>query len=729
MSPGSRRATSNVIPVALTGSVVVATIVLLVLNFSWGTFDSLTEAAGEVVRALVAPVGAGFALMILLQRPGHPVGWLLMLSSIGIAVEGGSSLVLDSAPAPAQPIGWLTWLVLWVDNWAWILIMFPIFHLLHVFPTGKLLGRRWRWLVGLELVMAAFILVVAAISDPIGPLDSWGGDRPWVANNPIGFVGADLWEGPAGIVWSIALATVTIGGAVSLITRYRRADHTERQQIKWLLYAVAVLAVVYTAGIAIGGTESALEELVLFTSVMGVPVAVAIAVLRFRLYDIDKVISRTLVWAGLAVFMALFYVTVVLALGVVGIALAAVAFQPVRRWLQQMANRIVYGRRATPYEVLSDLTRTLTNVESTTGVMQQTARRLGEATAAEKAMVWMFEGDLLHPVAAWPADTHLPAPSELGGLPGDVTVIRTEDDASLGALTVEKRRGDPVTTTERRLIEDLAGSSASVLRNAALQAELSERAVELAASRRRLLEVQDSERRRMERELDDGAQQIVVSLKVKLNVAARLARADGAEALADLLDGMDKEAREAITQIRSLAKGLYPPLLEAEGLATAVRALAETSPIPVRLVIKLGPDRLPLELEAAIFFCVSEAITNAVKHAGDQPVTVDLSRAATSVTFEVADSGSGFDPKMVALGSGLHNMADRLDAIGGTLSIESTPGRGTRVRGAVPLPGSGSPPQEPSSQQADIVSGSRSDFEMKATAPAARAGPSNSAAS
>jgi signal transduction histidine kinase len=485
----------------------------------------------------------------------------------------------------------------------------------------------------------------------------------------------------------------------------------------------------FLLGSGLQGGDDALGDLILILGLLSVPTAITLAVLRFRLYDIDTVISRTLVWVSLTVVMAVLYVAVVAATGIyVGIALAAIAFQPVRRWLQRAAHRIVYGRRATPYEVLSELTRTLTSVESTKGVLDRTARRLGEATAAENATVWIVDGDRLHPVGTWPADAEHPRAVGWDRLPGEVTLIGPEG-RPLGALTVEKRRGDPVTPTERRLIEDLAGSSASVLHNAALQEELRERAADLAASRRRLMEVQDSERHRMERELDEGAQQLVVSLKVKLNVAARLARADGAEGLADLLDGMDQEARDAITQIRSLARGLYPPLLEAEGLETAVRALVEMSPIPVQLAVDLGEDRLPLELEAAIFFCISEALTNATKYAGEGSVSVVVSRTETAVAFEIADDGPGFESAAAAGGSGLRNMADRLDAIGGALAVEASAGHGTTVRGRVPLTVPVAAGHESSTQCPDSVSGSRSDLETKPTAPAASAASSNSAAS
>jgi signal transduction histidine kinase len=690
----------RILAVALAVSVAGVTATLMARGLQEGLRPGFVGAAADIVWVFLPLAVAGAAFLILIQQARNPIGWLLMVWAVGSAAAILNSDMIPAAPPDRLEL-WM-WLRLWFHNWSWLLLVFPLFHLLQVFPTGRLLGKGWRWLVRLELAMAGFLVVIEALPERIGALADWGETVPtWTVDNPIGVLPVTMWDGPVGIGWIAGLMALSVGSAASMIIRYRRAAPDERHQLKWLLFAVVTFVLVYIGAPSYSGGASALEsiggpslpaldpvafDLGLALALVATPASIAIAVLRFRLYDIDTVISRTLVWGTLALLMALFYFFVVVTLGVVGIAIVAIAFQPVRRWLQQAANRVVYGRRATPYEVLSDLTQTLASVESIKGVLDRTARRLGDATTATSAAVWIADGEHLRPVGVWPSDTAFPSDVTWDDLPGHTTVIGPEDEP-LGALTILKGIGDAVTPPERRLIDDLAGSSASVLRHAALQAQLSARAAELAASRRRLMEVQDTERHRMERELDEGAQQLVVSLKVKLNVAARLARADGALGLAELLEGMDQEARDAIAQIRSLARGLYPPLLEAEGLETAVRALAELSPIPVEVKANLRSDeRFPLETEAAIFFCISEAMTNAAKHAGDRPITVRMSREADAVTFEVSDSGPGFEPGSVGIGSGLRNMADRLDAIGGTLSVESAPGRGTRVRGELPLP-------------------------------------------
>ena len=267
-------------------------------------------------------------------------------------------------------------------------------------------------------------------------------------------------------------------------------------------------------------------------------------------------------------------------------------------------------------------------------------------------------------------------------IPGAVVPI-SHDGEILGALSVESRRGDALTPTEQRLVEDLAGSAGLLMRRLRLDAELERKAAELEESRRRLVDAQDVERRRLERELNEGAQQQVVALKVQLGLAEQQAHAEGADTAASLIAQMAGETQAAIEQIRALANGIFPPLLEAEGLTAAVTALAEVAPVEV--VVNAGVSRrYPLPTEGAVYFCISEALTNAVKH-GEAPITVEVSDRSGDLTFTVSDSGPGFDPNSVIRGSGLNNMADRLDALDGTISIESAPGQATTVKGTVTL--------------------------------------------
>jgi signal transduction histidine kinase len=426
----------------------------------------------------------------------------------------------------------------------------------------------------------------------------------------------------------------------------------------------------------------------------GIPISFGVAITKYRLYNIDVVVSKSLVYGGLAAVIGGVYVAIVvglgsvlsdssLALSITATALVAVIFEPLRVRIQKWANRLVYGDRATPYEVLSDLTGRLAGAETGEGLLERMAERLADGTGAERAVVWLSGSTQLHAAASVPADS---TPSDTfeqaADLPGVAVPIEHEGEI-LGALSVETTRGDTLTPTELRLIEDLAGSAGLVIRRLRLDEELAKRATELQESRRRLVDAQDVERRRLERDLHDGAQQQVVALKVKLGLARALAEKDSATRTAEVLAQLAADTEVAIDTMRDFARGVYPPLLEAEGLPAAIRAQARRAPIPIE-VIDNGIGRHPRQIESTIYFCVLEALQNISKYANAASVTVTLTPTNGAVRFEVVDDGDGFDPATVTRGAGLTNMEDRLGAVNGVLTIASVPGKGTTLVGSTP---------------------------------------------
>jgi signal transduction histidine kinase len=252
----------------------------------------------------------------------------------------------------------------------------------------------------------------------------------------------------------------------------------------------------------------------------------------------------------------------------------------------------------------------------------------------------------------------------------------------LGALSVRKRPGEPFTPIEEKLLDDLANQAGLVLKNVGLTAELLQRLEEIRASRQRLVAAQDAERRRLERNLHDGAQQNLVALKVKLGLARALAKKDPAKA-EELVRQLAADADEALQTLRDLARGIYPPLLADRGLAPALEAHASRATLPV-VVESDGIGRYPREVEAAVYFCILEALQNIQKYAGASRATIRLSNRDGRLAFDVEDDGRGFNPGTVSRGTGLTNIADRLDALGGGFEISSAPGRGTRLTGTVP---------------------------------------------
>jgi signal transduction histidine kinase len=540
-----------------------------------------------------------------------------------------------------------------------------------LFPTGSFPSAGWSrvfvvFLLGWAL-FAGYNLVSGALQESL-VLD--------------GLTGAEAFFAGMSAIYGLVVIA-------SIVDRYRRGDTVTRHQLKWFLTAVAFAVPFMVApeswSTALGYVSS--------LGVVFVIVAIGIAIMKYRLYDIDIIINRAIVFVVLAAFITLVYAVVVVGIGslvdssslwlsIGATAAVAVLFEPVRQRVQGWVNRLVYGRRATPYEVLSEVTSQMADAEFEAGLLDRMADSLRAGTGADRAVVWTRDGATYRAMAIAPDDASGPGHRSLADLPGHVDIIRHDDD-TLGALTVEFPPGSSLNPTEQRLVEDLAGSAGPVLRRLQLDADLAARADELQDSRRRLVEAQDEERKRLERDLHDGAQQQVVGLSVKLGVAARVAATEGSSATAELLDQLGDDAREAVDQIRSLARGIYPPLLDSDGLDAAVRSVAAGAPVPVEVDV-VGLSRYPAETEAAIYFTVSEAVTNAVKH-GESPIAVRLAGAEEYVEFAVTDGGPGFDPRLGPGGSGLVNMRDRIEAVGGILAIEGAVGSPTIVKGNIPV--------------------------------------------
>jgi len=417
------------------------------------------------------------------------------------------------------------------------------------------------------------------------------------------------------------------------------------------------------------------------------------------------VISGAIVYGSLAAFIAVAYVIIVAGLGsphagprpslglsILATAVVAVAFQPLRERMQRVANRVVYGKRATPYEALSGFAGQVGGTYATDEVLPRMARILAEATGGDRADVWLRRGPHLWAGASWPPDAPPPGPVALSGgdAPqpsgaGHLALVRHQGEV-LGALSVAKRPGEPLTPAEDKLISDLAAQVGQVLRNVGLTDQLTERLADLGASRRRIVTAQDDQRRRIERDLRDGAQRQLLAIASGLALAQSLAGQDEERERA-LVGQLRAGTREALETLRELARGVYPPLLADQGLAPAVRAHAGKAPLPV-IVDADGVGRYPADIETAVYFCCVEATANAARHAPGSTVRIWLHGAPGGVSFEVADDGPGFDRSRVRPGAdsgGLQRMADRLAALGGSLQVDSDLGGGTTVTARIPV--------------------------------------------
>ena len=426
-----------------------------------------------------------------------------------------------------------------------------------------------------------------------------------------------------------------------------------------------------------------------------------------RLFSRD-LLNKVLVVGTLAAFIAVVYAVLVFGiaavfdartpntgLSVLATSVVALTFTRVRRRAQRVANRITYGERAMPDEVLARFSEEVAASYAPEEALPRMARAVAEGTGASSAEVWVRIDDALLFAADWPETVRRRRPRvSLGGssLPSfsgcdRVVAVRHHEDL-LGAITIAKRPGEPVTASEDKLLADIASQAGLVLRNVRLTADLAARleeiegtAAELRASRQRIVETQDAERRRMERDIHDGAQQHLVALAVKLRMARTYTERDPSRAGPALAD-VRELIEGALANLRNLSQGIYPPVLAERGVVAALRAQAKPAGMKTT-VSSRGVERLDPAIEAAIYFCCLEAVQNAAKH-GARNTSVKLELAGRQLRFTVTDDGPGFDPATAVRGSGLHNMEDRIAAVGGRFEIRSSPGAGSMITGSVP---------------------------------------------
>ena len=453
------------------------------------------------------------------------------------------------------------------------------------------------------------------------------------------------------------------GALVSLALRYRRGDQRLRQQMKWLGLAIAGVLATQAAGglaIAFGQANKPLQQvpyaITPFLVFLAIPVAMAIAILRRRLFDIDVIISRALLVTLLSAGVTAVYAAIVLGIGTVvgsgsdplltvaAAVVIALVFQPLRQRASLLANRLVYGERATPYQVLSDFAADMAGQLDLGGALDRMVSLLGGAAGATRVEAWVRVGAELRPTAVWPRGSAPSAPVQLTAelpaldVPARMVPVRHGEDL-LGAISLSKPPQKPLTSAEDSLLQHLASQASLVTRNAQLTAELRATIGELLASRRRLVEAQDAERRRIERNLHDGAQQQLIALAIELGVLVE--SADDPDLIRHAIPDLKAQLSAALDDLRALARGIYPPLLAEQGLVMALRAQAARSPLPVALEAdQVG--RYPQDAESTVYFCTLEALQNVAKHARATAATVRLSGLADALEFSVADDGAGF---------------------------------------------------------------------------------------
>jgi len=487
------------------------------------------------------------------------------------------------------------------------------------------------------------------------------------------------------------MAAALVVSVAALVVRFARSSGEERLQLKWFAAAAVLVVVTLVPGLL---TNVAVVSVLGNLAFVCLWAAIAIAVLKYRLYDIDIVISKAVLYGSLAVFITAVYAALVVGIGTLvgnrrsplltalAAGVVAVAFQPARQRAGRLANRVVYGQRATPYQVLSDFARRIGGTYAAGEVLPQMAQIVAAGTGAKRVVVWLRVGDELHPEASVggdPREGPLPVEGQaLPPLPGaDLGVPVVHQGELLGAISVTMPKDEPLRPAGRQLVTDVASQAGLALANAGLIEDL-------RASRQRLVTAQDEARRRLERNIHDGAQQDLVALAIKAQLADATVDEDPAQAK-QILGELKTDAAGALENLRDLARGIYPPLLADLGLAAALGAQASKSPLPVTVEAD-GIGRFAQDTEAAVYFCCLEALQNTAKYAHASRARICLQAANGTLSFTVSDDGTGYDARHTPMGAGLRNMADRLAAVGGLLEIRSAPGQGTTITGHLPIP-------------------------------------------
>lgn len=621
---------------------------------------STTVAAGYWLVSSLLLFVIYLALGWLLVRRGQPAGfatWLAVVMLCTTAMIYPPEIPNFIPDQPAQSIVRMTTMI----------GVSGFFILPLVFPTGKFIPR-WTILLGAYAMVEMLIFAWTGRGTPVGP------------------------------VWMEVVASILFFGIItgSAFYRYRRiSDAVQRQQSRWVLLGFLVGIPAFLLGDAmmrnIDDSPLGAFFLVGFSIFIQIGfsapfIAVALAVLYHRLFDIDVVLGRTLVWVAMSALVVGTYIAVVLGLGglfdsrdnlvlsIVATGLVAVLFQPVRERVQRQVNRFVFGDRDDPYAVISRLGQQLADSTGLADLLPQLVHLTAESLRLPYVALYLDRTGSLELAAAIgsPTDAAQRFPLAWRG-------------QAVGVLDVAPRgRGEPFNAADRRLLEDLASQIGLAVHAVTL-------AQDLQASRERIVTSREEERRRLRRDLHDGLGAQLAALTMQAGIARSLIRRDPAQAEAEL-DLLRDELRVGLTDIRNLVQGLRPPALDELGLAGALRARLErvsrgTPDRPLAVTIDIADPLPPLSAaaEVAIYRIVEEATTNVVRHAGASRLWVVIREDEGVLKVTVRDDGVGMAQPGVS-GVGTQSMRERTGELGGSIEIgPGADGRGTMVRAHLPL--------------------------------------------
>jgi signal transduction histidine kinase len=678
------RAAAAVLAVALAVAVAASVPATLLLERTGAALGhpELRQAAGEIVFGAVVIISAGgVGLALTLRRPHHPVGWCFL----GLAAATGlPSLAWSYATYAliARPGGELPLAVqaaILGDN-DWLLWFGLITAILHLTPTGRPVSRLWGATLAVTTTVIVLGLLLKLLLDPVdlrAPLagistNPWAWDAAAGVLRPIGTI----------LVWCAGLGPIL--GAWSLLARFRRAQGDERQQLKWLALAAFPVPLL----IVVSYAASVTDQSVLVTAATAgylivIPVCVWLSISRFRLYDVDRVLSRAATWALLSIALIAIYLGVVLlattalrgatngselAAGLAGVCAAALA-TPLHRRAQQAVDRRFNRRR---YETLRMIRRFVVQAPSGPGVEDVLRTALGDPGLAVAYVVHEAGGEI-----QWVDIGGHPAPI----LTGSQAQAQAQAQVWRGERLVARVSFDP-SLVDQSLVSAAADLVSGELENVALRSAVARQLEQVLESRSRIVQAQLDERTRIERNLHDGAQQQLLAVAFDLSTARlQLGHLQGTDEVQAQLAASVQALQDAVAELRNLANGLLPSALSSSGLRGALLELAGRTPVPLTIQNTTGTERFADSVEATVWFTALESVTNAVKHARPSTIDVALARRDGQLVIEIGDDGIG---GANLGGRGLRGLADRVEAIGGTFAVLSRSPSGTLVRAELP---------------------------------------------
>ena len=631
------------------------------VGLSWdleSRYDTLVYAVYSVTT-----VAAG--ALVASRRPENPIGWLFCIFGLvnALMADAAQGWGLRAAEQgwPGGPAAESVAVINWLPGGIGLILTFLLF------PDGRLPGRRWRavlWMGGL-----GFVLALPGWSLSSDTSSEFADGRNPLATNAVP-TEALL------IVGTSLFIAALVASAVSLIVRFRRSRGVERRQLMWFTYAAGVAAVVLPLSLALWNVTPVARVLAA-AALTALPVAASVAILRYRLYDIDVVINRTLVYGALTFMLGAAFAATTLALGTAlgsgsswatagATLLVAVAFRPLRARVQDAVDRRFtrarYASRRRMSAFLDRLRAGEAAPEGVEGVLRDVLSdpHLELLFYLPESQVYVDAGGA--PVeGGFPRDCREAVPIERGGQPL--------------AIVLHDRRTDE----HPSLLQEVVEAGGLAIEIARLRVELRRQLSEVEGSRARIVAAANEERRRIERDLHDGAQQRLVSIGLALRHAQHELATTSVERARETLDGAVAEVAVAIGELRELSHGLPPSQLDA-GLAPALRELAARAPMPVH--VSAPSERFDSGIEAAAYFIACEGLTNAVKHARATRVDLRAEREDGRLMVSVADNGIG--GAVPGAGSGLRGLTDRVAACGGSLQIQSERGAGTALIAELP---------------------------------------------